>query len=125
MHMIQCTMPPKLWPLARTSAGNISEMNTQMTALAENATAAMKPYTPNIASHGVHAEPRDICHATSPCIAAIAAHPDIRSGRRPNRSIRKNAATVKMRLTIPTPIVPASATMPLPSPKIILKMRGA
>ena len=43
IHMTQWTVPPKLCPFARTSGGNISEMNTQITALAENATDAMKP----------------------------------------------------------------------------------
>ena len=43
MHITQCTVPPKLCPFARTSGGKISEMNTQMTALAENATAAINP----------------------------------------------------------------------------------
>ena len=43
MHITQWTAPPKLCPFARTSGGNISDMNTHITALAEKATDAMNP----------------------------------------------------------------------------------
>ena len=39
--------------------------------------------------------------------------------------VLKNARIVNVRFTAPTPIVPASEAISLPSPKIMSKMRGA
>ena len=109
---------PKACPFARTAFGNTSLMYTHMTAPEEIPKKAMKPSIPEtaIAAFG---EESDSCQATSPCMAIIIAEPPMIIARRPKRSITRNANMVKMRLTAPTPIVPARAANSLPSPKII------
>ena len=84
----------------------------------------MKPRMPEtaIAAFGWGSES---CQATIACITIISDAPPMMSARRPNLSMKRNASIVNVRLTTPTPIVPARAASSLPSPKIIWKIRGA
>ena len=96
-----------------------------MTAPDEQAKNAMKPRMPTMASVALQASPRASCQATSACMRIMSAEPPMIIALRPNLSMTKNARTVKMRFTVPTPIVPTSEAISLPLPKIMSKMRGA
>ena len=123
VHMNQCVKLPSAWPFARTAFGKISAMKTQITAPCEMAKNAMKPRIAGIAMYGIALSPRPICQAARQCIAQVPKAPNIKSARRPNQSMKKNAAIVNVRLMVPSPTVLARAAL-VPKPNIS-KIRGA